>query len=91
VLLATTPARAQLQLGNEDANIKFGFQGQFWADWNQDVTSGSQGYQQNLYMRRGRFMAGGNIGKNISFFFETDDPNLGKTPKALNTGFLKTR
>jgi hypothetical protein len=88
VLWATTPASAQLQLGNEDANIKFGFQGQFWADWNQDVTAGSQGYQQNIYMRRGRFMAGGNIGKNISFFFETDDPNLGKTPKALNTGFL---
>jgi len=81
------PAMAQLQIQSEDATIKFGFLGQFWGDWNQDAT-GTQAYQQNLYMRRGRFMMSGDIGGNLSFFFQTDDPNLGKTPKALNTGFL---
>jgi len=68
--------------------VKFGFEGQFWADWTQGATPGGQGYSQNLYMRRGRFMMGGDLGQNVSFFFETDDPNLGKTPKQLNTGFL---
>lgn len=87
-MLATArPGVAQLQISNEDVSIKFGLLGQFWGDWNQDA-SGSQAYQQNLYMRRGRFMVGGQIGDRITFFFDTDDPNLGKTPKALNTGFL---
>ncbi|HUO31952.1 MAG TPA: porin [Bryobacteraceae bacterium] len=79
------PAFGQLQVSNEDMSIKFGFQGQFWADWSQDQT---QGYQQNLYMRRGRFIVGGDLSDSISFFFQTDDPNLGKTPKALNSGFM---
>jgi len=82
------PASAQLQIQNEDMTIKFGFQGQFWGDWTQGSEVGNQGYAQNLYMRRGRFMVGGDLGNNISFFFQTDDPNLGKTPKALGTGFL---
>jgi hypothetical protein len=76
---------AQLQIRNEDVAVKFGFLGQFRADWTQDST---QGYQQNLYMRRGRFIIDGQVGDRISFFFETDDPNLGKAPKALNAGFL---
>jgi hypothetical protein len=87
-MLATArPGAAQLQISSEDVSVKFGFLGQFRGDWTQDAT-GSQGYQQNLYMRRGRFMVGGQIGDRISFFFDTDDPNLGKTPKALNAGFL---
>jgi hypothetical protein len=81
-------AFGQLELKNEDIAVRFGFQGQFWGDWTQDSTSGTQGYQQNLYMRRGRLMMGGDIGKNVSFFIQTDAPNLGKNPKALNTGFL---
>jgi hypothetical protein len=30
----------------------------------------------------------GDVGKDISFFFETDDPKLGITPKSLATGFI---
>jgi hypothetical protein len=87
-MLATArPGAAQLQINNEDVSVKFGVLGQFWADWTQDP-SGSQSYQQNLYMRRGRFIMGGQIGDRISFYFDTDDPNLGKTPKSLNSGFL---
>jgi len=88
LVLAPVPARAQLTLKNEDVTIKFGVLGQVWGDWTQDSTSGAQGYQQNLYIRRGRLIMGGDIGKDISFFFETDDPNLGKTPKALASGFM---
>ena len=89
--LVPAPASAQLQIKNEDVTIKFGIQGQFWADWNQDATAasvGSQGYQQNFFLRRARLMMGGNIGDKISFFFQTDDPKLGITPKNLSTGFI---
>src|ERR1022692_4606699 len=78
--LAPAPAQAQIVVKNEDVSIKFGVLGQLWGDWTQDSTSGTQGYQQNLYVRRARLIMGGDIGKDISFFFETDDPNLGKTP-----------
>jgi hypothetical protein len=89
--LVPAPASAQLQIKNEDVTIKFGIQGQFWADWTQDATAasaGSQGYQQNFYLRRARLMMGGNIGDNITFFFQTDDPKLGITPKNLASGFV---
>jgi hypothetical protein len=39
-------------------------------------------------MRRLRLIMGGDIGKDISFFFETDDPKLGITPKNLAGGFI---
>jgi hypothetical protein len=89
--LVPAPASAQLEIKNEDVTIKFGVQAQFWADWLQDATApsaGPQGYQQNFYLRRARLMVGGPIGKNITFFFQTDDPKLGITPKNLATGFI---
>jgi hypothetical protein len=82
---------AQVVLKNEDVTFKFGVQGQFWANWAQDSTAasaGAQGYQQNLYLRRARLLMGGDIGKDISFFLETDSPNLGKTPKSPTSGFM---
>ena len=86
--LVPAPAGAQIVIkNNEDVNFRLGVQGQIWADWNQENT-GSQGYQQNFYMRRIRLIFGGDIGKDISFFVETDDPRLGITPKNLSAGFL---
>jgi len=85
--LVPTPASAQIVVKGEDATFKFGIQGQLWADWTQDNT-GAQNYQQNFYFRRARLIIGGDIGQNISFFFETDDPKLGITPKNLASGFL---
>ncbi|HXB69300.1 MAG TPA: porin [Candidatus Acidoferrales bacterium] len=89
--LVPAPASAQLQIKNEDVTIKFGIQGQFWADFNQDSTAasaGAQGYNQNFYLRRARIMMGGNIGDKISFFIQTDDPKLGITPKNMAQGFI---
>src|SRR5512140_3228463 len=60
-------APAQIVVKNEDVTFKFGIQGQLWADWTQDST-GTQGYQQNFYLRRARLIVGGDIGKNIDFF-----------------------
>ncbi len=85
--LVPAPATAQIVVKNEDVSFKFGIQGQLWGDWTQDST-GAQGYQQNYYLRRARIIFGGDIGKDISFFVETDDPKLGITPKNLASGFL---
>ncbi|HUI56098.1 MAG TPA: porin [Bryobacteraceae bacterium] len=85
--LVPAPASAQIVVKNEDVSFKFGIQGQLWGDWTQDAT-GTQGYQQNYYLRRARIIFGGDIGKDISFFVETDDPKLGITPKNLASGFL---
>lgn len=86
--LVSAPAKAQIIIENDDESVrfKFGIQGQFWGDWTQ--TADDQGYEQNLYLRRARLILGGDIGNDISFFFQTDDPNLGKTPKNASTGFL---
>ncbi|MGC9950316.1 MAG: hypothetical protein ABSF64_28460 [Bryobacteraceae bacterium] len=77
------PASAQLEIKNEDVSVKFGFQGQFWADWTQNATApsaGVQGYAQNYYLLRARLMFGGAIGDKITYFFQTDDPKLGLSP-----------
>lgn len=93
--LAAVPVHAQLKIENEDVTLRFGIQGQFWADWTQDATApsaGPQGYAQNYYLLRDRLMMAGKIGDRISFFFQTDDPKLGLSPagetatKTLTTG-----
>lgn len=77
---------AQITIGNEDTRLQVGILGQFWGDWNQ--SPGTQGYAQNLYLRRARILMSLDIGENIFLFLQTDAPNLGKTPKAMNSGFL---
>lgn len=68
--------------------MRFGIQGQLWASWNESSAATSQGYQQNLYLRRARILLGGDIGKDVSFFIQTDSPNLGKTPKSGASSFI---
>ena len=71
---------------NDNVNVKFGTLIQTWADEAQDPIT--KGYAQNLFLRRMRFLVGGQLAPNITFFFETDNPNLGKAPKSLGTGFI---
>jgi hypothetical protein len=73
---------------NDNVNIKFGTLIQAWADSQQDATT--QGYGNQLFLRRFRFLVGGQISPNVSFFFETDNPNLGrnKTATSLGSGFI---
>jgi hypothetical protein len=81
------PARAQaiLQI-NEDVWVRFGIQMTGWADWTQSPQSG--GYAQNLFLRRDRLLITGAVAPGVTFFFQTDDINLGKAPKALDPGFI---
>jgi hypothetical protein len=81
-------ASAQFVVHGEQASVKFGILGQFWGTWAQGSATGTSGYQQNFYLRRARLIMGGDIGDNIGFFFETDNPKLGVSPKALGSGFI---
>ncbi len=92
LLLAPAPADAQALIKvNDNVNFKLGFQFQGWADWSQSATTG--GTAQNLYVRRARLIMGGQVAKDVTFFFQTDSGNLGKVNpatgvKQTSTGFV---
>lgn len=92
VLIAVFPlqrAEGQAVIKVSDTvNIKFGILLQPQADWTQDAVT--EGYNQNLFIRRARLLFGGQVAKNIFFFAETENSNLGKSAtaaKSLGTGF----
>ena len=78
--LVATPAAAQWQIETKDGKglFKFGvlLQGQYEAFQSEDA-SGATDVAQNLFLRRARLIFGGTYEK-ISFFVETDSPNIGK-------------
>ena len=77
-LAGTLPARAQVVVkAGDDVNFKFGILGQFQADTIDNP--GDEPNTNNLFVRRLRLIFGGQVAKNVSFFVETDAPNLGKT------------
>ena len=92
LFLIPTISQAQAVIKvNDNIQVRFGALLQSWADSNQDATT--KKYIENLYIRRMRFIVGGTLTPNISFFFQTDNPNLGKytsaaAPKNLGTGFI---
>jgi hypothetical protein len=87
LLVVASSAFGQVQIKvNENVNFKFGLLLQSQADAAQDAAT--RGYANNLFVRRMRLLIGGQIAPNVTFFFETDNPNLGKAPKSLNSGFV---
>jgi hypothetical protein len=91
LLLVPEYGRAQVVVKvNDTVNFRLGYQLQTWAEYLQDPIS--EGYQQSFFIRRVRLIMAGNLAKDVSFFFQTDNPNMGKTTgnltKAINTGFL---
>lgn len=89
LLVSAAPASAQAIIKVSDTvNLKFGILMQDWADWQQTQAAGvTTGYAQNLFIRRMRILMAGQVAKDVTFFLETDNPNLGKAPKTLGTGF----
>jgi len=85
LLPAAANAQALIKV-NDDVWFRFGMQLQGWGDWLQNTTN--RGYAENLYLRRDRFQVAGSVAPGVTFFFQTDDPNLGKAPKALTSGFV---
>jgi hypothetical protein len=88
-VLISAPARAQaiIKVG-DTANIKFGILLQAWADWTQDPVTDV--YAQNLFLRRARFLVAGQVAPDVTFFFQTDNPNLGRVVGGTKTttGFI---
>ena len=83
-------AQAVLKV-NDSVSVRFGFLSQTWADFSQNVRQDSS-YAQNIFQRRLRFIVGAQVGSHLSFFFQTDNPNLGRSGpgfgKALGSGFI---
>ena len=65
---------------NDNVNLKFGVLLQTQGDATQDMIS--QSYAQNVFIRRARILLGGQIAPNLTFFAETDSPNLFKSTAA---------
>ncbi len=77
LLCGASTSNAQVLIKvNDTVNFKLGILMQPQADWLQDAAT--DGYAQNLYIRRMRLLFGGQVAKNVTFFVETDAPNLGK-------------
>ena len=100
VALHGRPADGQAIVKVSDAvSFKVGVLLQPQADWQEvpnAANDASGGYQQNLFIRRARFILGGQVAKNVFFFMETENANLGKSTqpvggtsgaKAPGTGF----
>jgi hypothetical protein len=78
VLVAAAPSWAQFQIATPDgkSSLKFGLLLQPQAEWIDNAAADHT--TQNLYVRRIRLLFGGKIGDNLTFFVDTDSPNLGK-------------
>jgi hypothetical protein len=77
-VLAVVPASAEWRVESKDGetSIKLGFLIQPWAQAVE--TPDATNWSYNMFFRRLRFMAGGQVTKNFSFFVETDSPFLGR-------------
>lgn len=88
VLAASASAQVVVRV-NDDVNFRFGTLLQGWSDWTQDPVS--QGYSQNMFIRRIRFILLASVARNVSVFFQTDNPRLGNAgtngSKTFNSGF----
>ena len=84
LLLVLAPALASAQVVvklNDTVNFRLGMQLQAWADWTQDPNS--QGYSQNFFIRRVRFIVLATVAPQVSIFYQTDNPRVGS---AATTG-----
>jgi hypothetical protein len=91
LLLAPAAATAQVVVKvNDTVNFRFGLQIQAWADWLQDPNS--EGYSQNLFLRRIRAQILATVAPGVMVFYQTDNPRDGNAGtdgnKIINTGFL---
>jgi hypothetical protein len=84
LVMQAVPAYAQVMIkAGEDVNFTLGVLGQFQADTidNPPPTSTTS----NLFVRRLRLLFGGQVAKKVTFFIETDAPNLGRVLPAGKT------
>lgn len=77
-LFVTGAADAQWTVSTPDgkSTLNLGFLSQM--QFEELESADASYYQQNLFIRRLRLIAGGRVNDRLSFFFDTDTPNLGK-------------
>lgn len=85
--LVAGPAHAQAIVKvNDNINFKLGIlmQPQYDSIQVADATNtGIVGWQENFLIRRLRFIVGGQVSKDVFFFFDTENSNLGKSTQAI--------
>ena len=87
VLLAlfSGEARAQWQISSEGgkSSIRIGVLLQPQGEW-VGIGQSTKDTSQNVFVRRARIVIGATINEKLSFFLETDNPNLGKQVVSTN-------
>jgi len=83
------PATPPIQIKvNDNVNFRFGLLLQPQADFQENA---SEQTGENLMLRRTRFIVGGQVAKNIFFFYQTENSRLGgaigTASKVISTGF----
>jgi phosphate-selective porin O/P len=79
---SSAPARAQAEIKvSDDVSFKLGILGQFQLDTIDDSSTDPD--TKNLFARRLRLMFGGQVTKGVTFFVDTDTPNLGKVSSGV--------
>jgi hypothetical protein len=78
ILILPLQAKAEWAIKSSDgtSSIKFGILGQFQAE-TLTTADGNQ-TSKDMYLRRFRIVFGGNLMENLSFFADTEQPNIGK-------------
>jgi hypothetical protein len=79
LFLASTSSYAiKVPLGVEDSTLNLNLQLQPQFIVNQAGTPDGMNPSYDVFIRRARIALNGNVGKNISYYFQLDDPNYGK-------------
>lgn len=89
-LLTTTPASAMQKVWEKgDMSLKLGYLLQVQGTSTQDSSASGDGWGTDFFVRRSRFLVGGAVSKNVTFFMETDHPNWGKDNGYGSTFFVQ--
>src|ERR1022692_2365548 len=92
LLIALLPAVANAQAlvkVNDYVNFRLGILLQGQADFQQVANSAnndSAGGMQNHLLRRARIILGGQVAKDVFFYFDTENASLGKSTQTLTSG-----
>jgi hypothetical protein len=78
----------QITSPDKESSVAFGILAQAQAEQIQSTTEYND--SKDLFLRRIRLIVGGNVTKKLSFFVETDSPNVGKGSTGSGTRTLPT-
>jgi phosphate-selective porin O/P len=89
-LFIASPASAMQKVFEKgDMSLKLGYLLQVQGTATQDSNATGDGWGTDFFVRRSRFLVGGAVSKNVTFFMETDHPNWGKNNDYGSTFFVQ--